>query len=164
MLVNFLCILILLNSYNAIWLWFPPRTFILFSFFKHIYWSIIALQWCVSFCFITKWISYTYTYIPISPPSWVSFPRSLSHHSRWSQSTQLISLCYVAVPLAIYFMFGSVYMSMPLSHFVPAYPSHSLCPQIHSLHLRLYSCPAPRFFRTIFFYIFIEYNCFTMVC
>ena len=22
--------------------------------FKHLYWSIIALQWCVSFCFITK--------------------------------------------------------------------------------------------------------------
>ena len=28
-------------------------------------------------------------------------------------------------PLAIYFTFGSVYMSMPLSHFVPAYPSPS---------------------------------------
>ena len=26
-------------------------------------------------------------------------------------------------PLAIYFTFGSVYMSMPLSHFVTAYPS-----------------------------------------
>ena len=26
----------------------------LFFFFKHLYWSIIALQWCVSFCFITK--------------------------------------------------------------------------------------------------------------
>ena len=23
-------------------------------FFKHLYWSIIALQWCVSFFFITK--------------------------------------------------------------------------------------------------------------
>ena len=64
-----------------------------FFFFKHLYWSIIALQWCVSFCFITKWISYTYTYIPISPPSCVSLPPSLSHPSRWSQSTELISLC-----------------------------------------------------------------------
>ena len=54
-------------------------------------------------------------------------------------------------PLAIYFTFGSVYMSMALSHFVPAYPSPSPCPQAHSLRLRLYSCPAPRFFRTIFF-------------
>ena len=66
------------------------------NFFLTSYWSIIALQWCVSLCFITKWISYTYTYIPISPPSSVSLPPSLSHHSRWSQSTKLISLCYVA--------------------------------------------------------------------
>ena len=64
-------------------------------------------------------------------------------------------------PLAIYFTFGSVYMSMPLSHFFPAYPSPSLCPQVHSLRLSLYSCPAPKFFRTIFYlYIFqIPYIC-----
>ena len=43
-------------------------------------------------------------------------------------------------------------MSMPLSHFVPAYPSPSPCPQVHSLRVRLYSCPALRFFRTIFFF------------
>ena len=59
-------------------------------------------------------------------------------------------------PLAIYFTFGSVYMSMPLSHFVPASPSPSPCPQIHSLRLHLYSCPAPRFFRTSF--------CFVLFC
>ena len=53
-------------------------------------------------------------------------------------------------PLAIYFTCGSVYMSMPLSHIVPAYPSPSPCPQVHSLHLCLYSCPAPRFLRTFF--------------
>ena len=53
---------------------------------------------------------------------------------------------------------------MPLSHIVPAYPSPSPC-QVHSLHLRLYSCPAPRFIRTIFFLTsLLEYNCFTMVC
>ena len=56
-------------------------------------------------------------------------------------------------PLAIDFTFGRVYMSMPLSYFIPAYPSPSLCPQVHSLHLHLYSCPAPRFFRTIFFFL-----------
>ena len=39
--------------------------------------------------------------------------------------------------LAIYFTFGSVYMSMLLSHFVPAYPSPSPCPQVHSLRLHL---------------------------
>ena len=55
-------------------------------------------------------------------------------------------------PLAIYFTFGSVYMSMPCSHFVPAYPSPSLCPQVHSLYLYLYSFPARRFFRIFFFF------------
>ena len=55
-------------------------------------------------------------------------------------------------PVAINFTFGSVYMSMPLSHFVPAYSSPSLCPQVHSLRLHLFSCPAPRLFRTFFFF------------
>ena len=54
-------------------------------------------------------------------------------------------------PLVIYFTFGSIYMSMPLSHFIPAYPSPSPCHQVHSPRLHLYSCPAPRFFRTFFF-------------
>ena len=37
-----------------------------------------------------------YTYTPISPSSCASLPPSLSHLSRWSQSTKLISLCYAA--------------------------------------------------------------------
>ena len=53
--------------------------------------------------------------------------------------------------LAIYFTFGSLHMSMLLSHFVPAYPSPSWCPQLNSLLLNLYSCPVPRRFRTFFF-------------
>ena len=56
-------------------------------------------------------------------------------------------------PLATYFTFGSVYMSMPLSHFVTAYPSPSPCPQVHSLvGLCLYSHLTPRFFMTSFFF------------
>ena len=54
-------------------------------------------------------------------------------------------------PLAIYFTFGSVYMSMPLSHFVPAYPSPSPCPQVHSLRLRLFFL----FFEFLNFILFI---------
>ena len=80
-----------------------------------------------------------YTYIPISPPSCVSLPPSLSHPSKWSQGTELISLCYVVLLPTICFTFGSVYMSMPLSHFIPAYPSPFPCPQVHSLCLCLYS-------------------------
>ena len=36
-----------------------------------------CFTWCVSFCCMTKWISYTYTHIPISPPSCISLPPSL---------------------------------------------------------------------------------------
>ena len=110
---------------------------------------------------------YIYIYAHI-PPSCVSLPQSLSHPSRWTQNTDLI-LVYTCTmyrctpvlcgcfPLATYFTFGSVYMSIPLFHFVPAYPSPSPCPQVHSLRLSLYSCPDPRFFRTTFF--FIPYIC-----
>ena len=102
---------------------------------------------------------YVYIYIPISPPPCVSLPPSLSHPSRWSQSTELISLCYAVAPhqLAILHLVD-VYMFMPISHFVPAYPSLSPCHQVHCLHLHLYSCPAPRFLRTIFknrFHIYV---------
>ena len=48
-----------------------------------------------------------------------------------------------------------IYVSMPLSHFVPAYPSPSLYPQVHSLvGLCLYSRLAPRFFMTTIFFFF----------
>ena len=109
----------------------------------------------LSFCFITKWISYTFTYIPISLPSCVSLPPTLPIPPLLvvtKHRADLPVLC-TRLPLAIYSTFGSVYMSMPLSHFVPAYPSPSPCPQVHSLvGLRLYSCLAPKFFMTFFFF------------
>ena len=61
-------------------------------------------------------------------------------------------------PLAIYFTFGSIYMSVLPSHFIPAYRSHSPCPQVHFLRLCLYSCPAPRFLRTIFYFIYLFFR------
>ena len=62
-------------------------------------------------------------------------------------------------PLAICFTFGSIYKSMPLYHLVPSYPSPSPCPQVHSGGPHLYSCPAPRFFITIFFFLDSVYMC-----
>ena len=57
-------------------------------------------------------------------------------------------------PLAICFTFGSVYMSMPLSHFVTSYPSPSPYPQVHSLvGLCLYSRLATRFKKSLSIYV-----------
>ena len=79
------------------------------------------------------------------PPSHPPYPTPLGGHRA---DLPVQCSCF---PLAIYFIFGSVYMSVLLSHFIPAYPSPSLCPQVHSLCLRLYSCPTPRLIRTMFF-------------
>ena len=54
-------------------------------------------------------------------------------------------------PLANYYTFGSVYMSVLLS-LCPTFPSPPPpCPQVHSLCLHLYFCPATRFISTICF-------------
>ena len=69
-------------------------------------------------------------------------------------------------PLAICFTFGCVYMSidtLPLSHFVPAYPSPSPCPQVHSLvGLCLYFRLAPRFFMTLFVCLFLRFHIYVL--
>ena len=60
-------------------------------------------------------------------------------------------------------MFGSVYMSRPLSHFVPAYPSPSSYPQVHSLvGLHLYSRLAPRFFWPFSFFLFFRFHIYVL--
>ena len=117
---------------------------ILFFLKKFFYWSIIALQRCVSFCCTMKWISYMYTDIP----SLVALP-SHSTHLVITEHRAELPVLYSRFPLAIYFTHGSVFMSNLISQFIPSSPS-PLCPHIHSLHLRLYSCPENRFICTIF--------------
>ena len=54
--------------------------FVNFLFFKNFYWSIVALQCCVSFYHIAKWTSHMYTYIPS-----FLFPSHLGHHRALSR-------------------------------------------------------------------------------
>ena len=116
-----------------------------------LYWSIIASQYCVSFCCTTKWISHMHTYVPISPASWASLPSSLSHPSRSSQSTELISLCYAAASHQLTILHPVVYICRCYSHFAPALPSHPMSSSPFSMST-LYSCPATRFISTFFFF------------
>ena len=127
----------------------------IFFFFKHLYWSIIALQWCVSFCFKTKWITHTYTVcshfssLLHLPPSHPPHPTPLGG-TKHRADLPVLCGCF---PLVIYFTFGSVYMSMTLSYPVTSHPPPSPYPQAHSLvGLCLYSCLATRFFMAFFFF------------
>ena len=52
---------------------------------------------------------YIYIY-PHDPPSCVSLPPSLSHLSRWSQSTKLISLCHAAASHQLSILHLEVYI------------------------------------------------------
>ena len=97
-----------------------------------------------------------YTYIPISPPSCVSLPPSLSHPSRWTQSPELISLCYVAASHQLSILHLVVYkcqccsltssqltLPSPLTLLLPPslpFPSPSSSPFSTSVSLFL-SCP-----------------------
>ena len=80
--------------------------------------------------------------VHISPPSW------MSHPSRSSQSPELSSPCYRAGShwLSALHMVMCICQCCSSDWFHPLLPL--VCPQVHSLHPCLYSCPANRFIST----------------
>ena len=105
-------------------------------------------------------VNQLYVYIYPHIPSLVCFPPTIPIPPLWvvtKHEADLPVLCS-CFPLAIYFTFGSVCMSMPLSHVVPAYTSPSLCPQIHTLCLCLFPllplCSSETFF-VVRFHIYV---------
>ena len=93
-------------------------------FLIDLYWTIIASQYCVSFCCTTKQISHMHAHVPIYPPYWAFLPSSLSHPSRSSQSTEPISLCYAAASHQPTILHSVVCICRCYSHLAPALPSH----------------------------------------
>ena len=76
---------------------------------------IVALQCCVNFCGTAKWVIYMYAYIP----SLLDVPPTL--HSSYpiiydiTEHRAELPVVHSWFPLAIYFTYGSVYMSIPIS-------------------------------------------------
>ena len=132
---------------------------------KHIYyhmWNRLSVQvwcmrkgaqgWCIGMwilfqleenCFtILCWFHNQHksaTDLHMSPPSWTSLPPPTpSHPSRLSQSPRPeLPASYGKFPLAVYFTYGNVYVSMLLSQFVPPSPSSAVSTSLFSMSASL---------------------------
>ena len=111
----------------------------IFFSFLNVYWRIIDLQCCFSFCCTAQWISYTNAYIHL-------FFRFFSHIGHYRVLSRVL---HSRPLLVIYFIYGSVYLSIPTSQFIPL-PPPSLPVIINLLHLWLYFCFVNKFICIIF--------------
>ena len=121
-------------------------------------WGIVALQYCVGFCYSRKWISVCVHASPPGPPCPLSTPAGHLRAPSWAR-------CAIwQVLTSSSFTRGSEHTSVPVSRFVPPSPSPP-CPHVYSLCLCLHSCPANRFTCTIFsrahIYALIHTVCFS---
>ena len=109
-----------------------------YLFLKFYYWSIIVLQYCVSFC-CTK-SSYVYAYIPSllsTPPLRIPAIWFITEHQAE------LPVLYISFPLALYFTHGGVYVNntSPVRATLP-FPCYIHISNIAALALQIgYSVP-----------------------
>ena len=77
--------------------------------FLNFYWSIVALQCCISFCYTAKWIHYMYKIYPLI----FGLPSHLCNHIEMSRAP-----CAIQEVLVTCFIHSSVYMSIPIPQFI----------------------------------------------
>ena len=108
-------------------------------FFKNLFifnWRIIALQCCVGFCHTSAWSRHWYTNV-------LSLLKPLPHLTPLGCHKAPSPVLDSKFPLAIYFTYVNVYMSLLLSQFIPPSPSTNVSTSFFLLHL--YCCPPNRF-------------------
>ena len=100
------------GTLGASWAWKPfyvPCFFLSICFFSNFYWSIVALQCCISFCYKAKWISlmciciYIYLY-----HAYIINMHEIAHES-----------------LAYIYIYARVYTFVCMHHLCFEFPSHS---------------------------------------
>ena len=142
---------ILLRLISTTTLWSNSnRTFIksLFLIGRWLLYNVVLVSVVQQHASALSTHTHTHTHTHISPPSWASSSTphltALGRHRApgWAPSvTQQLPTGSST--------HGSVHIPMLL--FNPSHPFFPpLCPQVHSLCLRLYSCPANRFINIIF--------------